>query len=139
MRSIHVLVSVAALFLTGCVEEKAPPTPPLTAQERAEIGVRMAMAVVDQPRPPAPEPGPAPAPRPQPGDVCQECEGRGKVSRDGTVWSTCLPCKGTGRVQADRVEKVVEKGKPTMRTVYRKVCDPKTGICTLVPEQEPIP
>ena len=139
MRSIHVLVSVAALFLTGCVEEKAPPAPPLTAQERAEIGVRMALAVVDQPRPPAPEPGPAPAPRPQPGDVCPECEGRGKVSRDGSVFTVCLPCRGTGRVQAEQVEKVVEKGKPKMRTVYRKVCDPKTGICTFVPEQEPAP
>ena len=137
MRSIHVLVSVAVLILAGCVEEKAPPAPPLTAQERAEIGVRMAMAVVDQPRPPAPEPGPAP--RPQPGDVCPECEGRGKVSRDGSVFTICLPCRGTGRVQAEQVEKVAEKGKPKMRTVYRKVCDPKTGICTLVPEQEPIP
>lgn len=136
MRSIHFLVSVAVLLLAGCVEEKAPPAPPLTAQERAEIGVRMAMAVVDQPAPPAPEPGPGPAPRPRPGDVCPECEGRGKVSRDGTVWSACLPCRGTGRVQAEQVGSM---GKPKTRTVYRKVCDPKTGVCTLVPEQEPIP
>jgi hypothetical protein len=134
MRSIHFLVSVAVLLLAGCVEEKAPPAPPLTAQERAEIGVRMAMAVVDQPAPPAPEPGPAP--RPRPGDVCPECEGRGKVSRDGSVFTICLPCKGTGRVQAEQVGSM---GKPKTRTVYRKVCDPKTGVCTLVPEQEPIP
>jgi hypothetical protein len=134
MRSIHFLVSVAVLLLAGCVEEKAPPAPPLTAQERAEIGVRMAMAVVEQPAPPAPEPGPAP--RPRPGDVCPECEGRGKVSRDGMVFTVCLPCKGTGRVQAEQVGSM---GKPKTRTVYRKVCDPKTGVCTLVPEQEPIP
>jgi hypothetical protein len=145
MRSNYFLVSVAVLLLAGCVEEKAPPAPPLTAQERAEIGVRMAMAVVDQPAPPAPEPGPGPAPRPQPGDVCPECEGRGKVSRDGSVFTVCLPCRGTGRVQAEQVEQahqvgnVGEKGKPKMRTVYRKVCDPKTGTCRLVPEQEPIP
>jgi hypothetical protein len=137
MRSIHLLVSVAVLLIVGCVEAKAPPAPPLTAQERAEIGVRMAMAVVDQPAPPAPSPGPGPAPRPQPGDVCPECEGRGKVSRDGGgAWTACLPCRGTGRVQA---EQMGSKGAPKTRTVFRKVCDPKTGICTLVPEQEPAP
>jgi hypothetical protein len=134
IRSIHLLGSVALLLVLGCVEAKAPPAPPLTAQERAEIGVRMAMAVVDQPAPPAPEPGPAP--RPRPGDVCPECEGRGKVPRDGSVFTVCLPCKGTGRVQAEQVGSM---GKPKTRTVYRKVCDPKTGVCTLVPEQEPIP
>ena len=134
MRFIHILVSVAVLLIAGCVEEKAPPAPPLTAQERAEIGVRMAMAVVDQPAPHAPDPGPAP--RPRPGDVCPECEGRGKVSRDGSVFTVCLPCKGTGRVQAEQVGSM---GKPKTRTVYRKVCDPKTGVCTLVPEQEPAP
>ena len=134
IRSIHLLGSVALLLVLGCVKAKAPPAPPLTAQERAGIGVRMAMAVVEQPAPPAPEPGPAP--RPRPGDVCPECEGRGKVSRDGMVFTVCLPCKGTGRVQAEQVGSM---GKPKTRTVYRKVCDPKTGVCTLVPEQEPIP
>ena len=134
-----IVAALLLVLLAGCVEEKATPKAPaehLTAKERAEIGAQMALAVAQQPAPPAPEPDPEPAPRPQPGDVCPDCDGKGNVSRDGRVWSTCLPCRGTGRVQD---ESMGSKGAPKTRTVYRKVCDPTTGICTLVPEQEIIP
>jgi hypothetical protein len=45
------------------------------------------------PAPPAPEPKPAPG-----GEICPECNGRGKRG-DGTIDFICENCGGTGRVQ----------------------------------------
>lgn len=40
---------------------------------------------------------PAP-PAPAPGGVCSNCNGSGKVG-DGTVFTKCIPCDGTGKVK----------------------------------------
>jgi hypothetical protein len=128
------LCSLAMLMAAGCQVAKAPPEP-LADEERIALGVAWAMASTRDPSAPSPTPAPEPPRPPRPGEVCPECEGRGKVLRDGSVWSACLPCKGTGRVQGASFG---GDEKPKTRTVYRKVCRPD-GTCTLVPETEQIP
>lgn len=91
LRLDHLCQLALLVALAGCA-----PADPLSIEDRAGIGASMAMAVID----PRAEPEPPPAPKPAPGAVCPECEGRGKVSRDGRVFTQCLPCKGTGKVQA---------------------------------------
>lgn len=125
------------VLVAGCEPGKAPTSKRLPLEDRVGIGVAIAMAVVPEMAVPEPDPAPEPPRPPRPGDVCPECEGRGKVSRDGRVWSTCLPCRGTGRVQAG--DAGAGEGKAKTRIVYRKECDPKTGVCRLIPETEPAP
>lgn len=119
---------LVCLLVAGC----KPQPSGLPLEDRVGVGVAMAMAVAQEPPAPLPEPAPQPPAPPRPGGICPECEGRGKVSRDGVIWSKCLPCNGTGKVQGTAAEP------KRMRTVYRQVCDEKTGKCTLIPEQEPI-
>ena len=130
-RLLWVLFLLAVV--SGCEAAKAP-TEPLTEEERIGLGVAWAMASSRDPAAPEPAPAPEPPRPPRPGDVCPECEGRGKVSRDGNTWTQCLPCKGTGRVQGAIFG---GGGVPKTRTVYRKVCRPD-GTCTLIPETEQI-
>lgn len=126
---LRLFACLVAFGLSGCA--RSPTALPL--EDRVGVGVAMAFAAAQQPAAPAPEPVPDPPKPPRPGDVCPECEGRGKVSRDGRVWSACLPCKGTGRVQPQG-QGAIEK--PRTRIVYREVCDPRTGKCTMTPETE---
>lgn len=58
---------------------------------------------------PTPLPGPGPAPKP--GDICPNCNGKGKVG-DGTVFVTCQPCKGTGKVLASPTPSPAPQPKP---------------------------
>ena len=93
MRYLFLLV-----FLAGCTA-----APVLTVQDRAGLGAYLAMQAVgrDSPSPPAPAPQPNPGPEPAPapsGDICQECQGKGKVG-DGVVMFTCDACGGTGRAK----------------------------------------
>ena len=97
------------------------------------------------PAPPAPEPKPAPG-----GEVCPECNGRGKRG-DGTIDFICENCGGTGRVQSAppaapapvpaastppltnsvKVERYAIA--PKDGRTYRKVC--RDGVCAWEPVQ----
>ena len=79
-------------FLTGC---NASPLQVMTVHDRAYLGVEIAGGLLGG-SPPTPTPdNPTPA-----GDVCPECQGRGKLG-DGTVCSTCWACGGTGKKKSD--------------------------------------
>ncbi len=95
--------------------------------------------------PPAPEPKPAPG-----GEICPECNGRGKRG-DGTIDFICENCGGTGRVQtappAAPAPAPAAKAAPLTNSVkveryaiaprdgrtYRKVC--RDGVCAWEPVQ----
>lgn len=69
---------------------------------------------------------PTPAPVPEPGDVCQTCQGSGKVG-DGKVFQICKDCNGTGKVTAPA-------GKPVQ---FKSICEGDS--CRLVPVEQPQP
>lgn len=72
-----------ALLVAGC--RPASPPPPDLRPWIAVTGVYALMSPSPAPLPPAPAPGAA----------CENCRGTGKVG-DGTVFTTCTVCGGTG-------------------------------------------
>lgn len=76
-------VVFVCLLVTGC--RPAPPPPPDLRPWIAVTGVYALMSPSPAPLPPAPAPG----------AVCENCRGKGKVG-DGTVFTTCTVCGGTG-------------------------------------------
>lgn len=76
-------VCCLALLVAGC--RPASPPPPDLRPWIAVTGVYALMSPSPAPLPPAPAPGAA----------CENCRGTGKVG-DGTVFTTCTVCNGTG-------------------------------------------
>lgn len=94
-------------FLVGC---NGSPLQVLTVHDRAYLGVEIAGGLLGG-SPPAPD-NPTPA-----GDVCPECQGRGKVG-DGTVCSTCWACGGTGRKTSSTECKPTDEEPPPGPTAW---------------------
>ena len=113
VRSMHKLHHATILLLVlnviGCNPSPSPtPTPDnlpkiitvraVAYQDEQPILAHAIAQVADNPSPgPGPNPSPSPSPddKPKVGDVCPNCDGRGK-SGDGI--NPCRPCKGDGRV-----------------------------------------
>jgi len=128
------------IFITAFLLSGVASAGVLTAHDRASLGVAVAYALLQStapgPAPPAPEPKPAPE-----GEVCPECNGRGKRG-DGTVDFVCENCGGTGRVKsapapAAPLTNTVKAERyavpPKDGRTYRRVC--RDGVCAW----EPVP
>ena len=102
--TISVLHLIAAALFSGCEQSSMADWGPAVA-------VAAGASTVDGDLPDTP-------PKPKPGDVCPNCNGRGKVG-DGTIETRCVPCDGTGRVQAEFPEPATVAEKVVEKIVYR--------------------
>ena len=102
-----------ALLVTGCRPASPPPPPPDLRPWIAVTGVYALMSPSPAPLPPAPAPG---AP-------CENCRGTGKVG-DGTVFTTCTVCNGTGVTPAKARREAETASLPPVPTVGVSVDPP---------------
>jgi len=112
----------------GCVlsGKSKPKTTPMLANAKAAAAV--AITTVESPTP-------TPTPQPVPGgEVCKNCKGKGKVG-DGTVFSICVECDGTGKAKAREIPaftinmEAIESLRPSRRVQTVIVGDPSCGAC----------
>ena len=103
-RSLAKAICCLALLVAGC--RPASPPPPDLRPWIAVTGVYALMSPSPAPLPPAPAPGAA----------CENCRGTGKVG-DGTVFTTCTVCNGTGVTPAKAIREAETASLPPVPTV----------------------